>query len=75
MMTWGREKADRGTKRRQSRQLGGREGGTDTLLLLVVGVSVLEVTYFGGEMTEIVIYYNVKWFKSFKNSLFLIFCL
>ena len=56
MMTWGRGKADRGTKRRQSRQLGGREGGTDTLLLLVVGVSVLEMTYFAGEMTEIVIY-------------------
>ena len=34
----------------------GREGGTDTLLLLVVGVSVLEVTYSGGKMTEIVIY-------------------
>ena len=56
MMTWGRGKADRGTKRRQSRQLGGREAGTDTLLLLVVGVSVLEVTYFGVRMTEIVIY-------------------
>ena len=56
MMTWGGGKADRGTKRRQSRQLGGREGGTDTLLLLVVGVSVLKAAYFGGEMTEIVIY-------------------
>ena len=56
MMTWGRGEADRGTKRRQSRQLGGREGGTDTLLLLVVGVSVLKAAYFGGEMTEIVIY-------------------
>ena len=56
MMTWVGGKADRGTKRRQSRQLGGREGGTDTLLLLVVGVSVLKAGYFGGEMTEIVIY-------------------
>ena len=56
MMTWEGGKADRGTKRRQSRQLGGREGGTDTLLLLVVGVSVLKAAYFGGEMTEIVIY-------------------
>ena len=56
MMTWGRGKADRGTKRRQSRQLGGREAGTDTPFLLVVGVSVLEATYSGGKMTEIVIY-------------------
>ena len=56
MMTWGRGKADRGTKRRQSRQLGGREGGTDTLLLLVVGVSVLGAAYLVGEMTDIVIY-------------------
>ena len=56
MMTWVGGKADRGTKRRQSRQLGGREGGTDTLLLLVVGVSVLKAAYFGGELTEIVIY-------------------
>lgn len=56
MMTWGGGKADRGRKRRQSRQLGGREAGTDTLLLLVVGVSVLEAAFFGGEMTEIVIY-------------------
>ena len=52
----GERKSRQRDKRRQSRQLGGREGGTDTLLLLVVGVSVLEVTYFGGRMTEIVIY-------------------
>ena len=56
MMTWVGGKADRGTKRRQSRQLGGREGGTDTLLLLVVGVSVLGAAYLVGEMTDIVIF-------------------